>query len=428
MAGAAALSGMAVLPGAAYGRAFAGGSDIIRVGLIGCGGRGRGAVRDAVRAAEGVEVHALGDLFVDHLAAARDGLLKDKSEPIRAACKFTDDTCFAGFDAYKRVVECDIDYVLIACPPYFHPAFIEAAIDAGKHVFCEKPGAIDMPGIHRLLAAGQKATSQGTGFLCGMQRRHQLSYLETIRRIHEGAIGRPIYGEAFWNNNEWIVVPREEGWSELEWQIRNWRQNRWLSGDAPGIILIHYIDTVMWAMQAQPTAALGTGGRQVYTDPELYGNIFDHFEARFTFGDDRRIHAMCRNWPGDARHSEYVLGTAGHAQLGRVVKTGDEMWGETYDWGKSNPGEEPSPYILEHRDMITSIRNGSPLNEMQALVDSSLAMIMMREAAYSGREVTREFLLKESKRGLGPDVAPDELEFGEREVEPVAVPGKYELG
>ena len=137
---------------------------------------------------------------------------------------------------------------------------------------------------------------------------------------------------------------------------------------------------------------------------------------------------MCRNWPGDARHSEYVLGTSGHAHLGRLVRTGDEKWGGIYEYAKANPGEEPSPYTLEHRDMIASIRSGSPLNEMQQLAESSLAMIMMREAAYSGREVTRDFLLKESKRVLGPEVPPDQLEFGPREVEPVAVPGKYELG
>ena len=233
-AGTVALGALGLVPGAAFAGAFARGSDVIRIGLIGCGGRGRGAVRDAVQAAGGVEICALGDLFPDHLAAAREGLESDEDEAIRTACKLTDDTCFAGFDAYKRVVESDIDYVLIACPPYFHPTFIEAAIDAGKHVFCEKPGAIDMPGIHRLLAAGQKAQSQGLGFLSGTQRRHQLSFLETIRRIHEGAIGRPIFGEAFWNNNEWLVVPREEGWSDVEWQVRNWRQNRWLSGDVAG--------------------------------------------------------------------------------------------------------------------------------------------------------------------------------------------------
>lgn len=410
-------------PGALYAGALACGSDVIRAGLIGCGGRGRGAIRDAVRAADGVEIVALADVFPDQTAAAREGLENDKDEAIRAACKLTDETCFSGFDAYQRVIQGDLDYVLIACPPYFHPAFIEAAVDARRHVFCEKPGAIDAPGIHRLLATAQKAQSQNTGFLAGTQRRHQLSYIETIRRIHGGAIGRPIFGEAFWNNYEWIVVPREEGWSDVEWQIRNWRQNRWLSGDAPGIILIHYIDTVMWALGAQPVAALGTGGRQVYTDPQLYGNIFDHFECRFTCDGTKRIHAMCRNWPGDARHSEMVLGAAGSAELGRTVRSGERV----YDFAKEHGGEEPSPYILEHRDMIASIREGRPLNELKQLAEASLATIMMREAAYSGREVTRDFLMNESKRILGPDCPPHAIEFGDREVEPVAVPGNYEL-
>lgn len=424
---AAAIGAQLLVSEHGYARAFAGGSDVVRAGLIGCGGRGRGAIRDAVLAAEGVEICALGDVFPDQTATARHGLENDRDDAVRSACRLTDDNCFAGFDAYKRVIECNIDYVLIACPPYFHPAFIEAAIDAGKNVFCEKPGAIDMPGVHRILAAGQKAQSRGLGFLSGMQRRHQLSYLETIRRIREGAIGRPIYGEAFWNNNEWIVVPREEGWSDVEWQIRNWRQNRWLSGDAPGIILIHYIDTVNWALGVQPKSALGTSGRQVYTDPALHGNIHDHFECRFVYEDERRVHAMCRNWPGDARHSEYVVGTAGSAQLGRWVRSGDLGSGTVYDHAASNPGDGPSPYVLSHRDMIASIRAGDPMNEVEHLADSSIAMIMMREAGYSGREVSRAFLMEQSQPSLGPVCAPDELEFGPSEVEPVAIPGEYEL-
>jgi predicted dehydrogenase len=422
--GVAALgSAFSIAPGL-QASVFASGSDVLRVGLIGCGGRGRGAVRDAVKAAEGVEITALGDVFPDHLAAARKGLEEDDEEAIRAACKLTDDTCFSGFDAYKRVIESEVDYVLIACPPYFHPAFAEAAVNAGKHVFCEKPGAIDMPGIRRLLAAGEKAASQGTGFLAGTQRRHELSYLETIRRIHEGAIGRPMYGEAMWNNNEWVVVPREDGWSDMEAQLRNWRQNRWLSGDAPGVLVIHYVDAVNWALGAEPVSAFGSGGRQVYTDPELFGNIYDHFECRYTYADGQRVHAMCRNWPGDARHAELVVGTEGSADLGSWVKRGEQV----YDYRKETGGDDPSPYTLEHRDLIASIRNGTPLNEAKQLADSTLATIMMREAAYSGREVKRDWLLKESKRVWGPDVPPDELEFGEREVEPVAAPGEWELG
>ncbi len=419
---AAAGSGLALTPslGAAV---FAGGSDVMRCGLIGCGGRGRGAIRDAVKAAEGMEIHALGDVFADHLDAARRSLESDRDEAVATACHLTDDTCFSGFDAYKRVIESDVDYVLIACPPYFHPAFAAAAADAGKHVFCEKPGAVDAPGLRRLIAAGEKAASQGTGFLAGTQRRHELSYLETIRRIHEGAIGTPTYGEAMWNNNEWVVVPREEGWSDVEAQLRNWRQNRWLSGDAPGVLVIHYVDTVNWALDAQPTSAFGSGGRQVYTDPELYGNIFDHFECRFSYADGKRVHAMCRNWPGDARHAERVTGTGGSSDLGKWVRSGEEV----YDYGKENGGSQPSSYVLEHRNLIESVREGKPINEARQLADSTLATMMMREAAYSGREVKRDWLLNESQRIWGPGVPPHELEFTDREVEPVARPGEWEL-
>ncbi len=422
--GAAVLGPMASLQPAVFAQAFAGGSDLICVGLIGCGGRGLGAVKDVVRSSEGVEIRALGDVFEDKVAGARANLEKEKNEAIRAANKVTDATCFAGFDAYRRVIESDVDYVLIACPPYFHPAFAEAAIAAGKHVFCEKPGAVDAPGVRRLMAVGDAAAEKRLGFLAGTQRRHQPAYLETIGRIHDGAIGRTLYGEAMWNNNEWVAVPRKEGWSEMEWQLRNWRQNRWLSGDAPGVLVIHYLDVVNWALGEEPTSALGVGGRQVYTDPELFGNIFDHFEARFRYAGGQRVNAMCRNWPGDARHAEFVVGSAGEADLGKHVKSGEHV----YDYRKENGASDPSPYMLEHRNMIRSIREGSPLNEAHQLANSSLAAIMMREAAYSGREVTRDFLLKESKRVWGPDVAPHELEFGDHALEPVAVPGEYELG
>ena len=190
------------------------------------------------------------------------------------------------------------------------------------------------------------------------------------------------------------------------------------------MLVIHYLDAVNWALDALPESALGTGGRSAYTDPELYGNIYDHFEASLTYPNGQRVHAMCRNWPGDARHAEYVLGTAGSAELGSEVRSEN---GATYNFRREHGRNEPPPYVQEHRDLIASIRAGRPLNEAQQLVEATLATMLIREAAYSGKEVTRDFLLEKSQRMLGPDMPPDALQFDHYEIGPVPVPGEYEL-
>jgi myo-inositol 2-dehydrogenase/D-chiro-inositol 1-dehydrogenase len=395
----------------------------LRVGLIGCGGRGRGALLDVIRAAKPlehtqVEVTALADVFPEYVQEAHQLLVGSDDPAIRQAAKIEDNAHFVGFDAYRRLLDGPVDYVLIACPPYFHSHFAEAAIDAGKHVFCEKPGAIDMPGVRKLLRAGRKATEKQLGFLGGTQRRHQPGYRDIIGRIHEGAIGKPLHGQAYWNNNGWKAVPKASEWPDVEWHIRNWRMCRWLSGDLPGVLVIHYLDVMNWALNAVPESAYGVGGRQHWTAENPNGNIYDHFQCTLTYSDDRTVNAMCRVIPADAHHAEMVFGTKGTSKPGEWIKGADRY---------RYRGKSESPYILEHRNLLNSIHAGKPLNEAAQLAEASLTAIMMREAGYTGRVVTRDFLLNESERVLGPAGPPDTLAFGPRALEPVAVQGVYEL-
>jgi predicted dehydrogenase len=401
------------------------GSDAerLRVGLIGCGGRGRGALQDVIRAAKPlthtrVEVTALADVFPERVQEARRRLTSHDDPAISGASKLTDDRCFVGFDAYRRLLDGPVDYVLIACPPYFHCRFTEAAIDAGKHVFCEKPGAIDMPGVRQLLRAGRKATENKLGILGGTQRRHDPAYHDIIGRIHNGAIGKPLHGQAHWNNSDWLAVPHEQQWSDVEWHIRNWRMCRWLSGDLPGVLVIHYLDVMNWAFEAVPESAYGVGGRQHWTAENPNGNIYDHFQCTLTYSENRTVNSMCRVIPADAHHAELVYGSEGTSKAGEWIKGADRY---------RYRGKSESPYILEHRNLLNSIHAGKPLNEAAQLAEASLTAIMMREAGYTGRVVTRDFLLNESERVLGPAGPPDTLAFSKRALDPVAVPGAYKL-
>ncbi len=398
--------------------AYAAGGDTIKLGLIGCGGRGTGAVHNAIRSSAGVELHAMADALPDMLRTALHKLQNDKDEQIRSAIKVTPDKQFVGFDAYRKLLATDVDYVLLALPPYFHSRFFEAAIDAGKHVFVEKPIAIDGPTLRQARRAGEKARQKNLGVLHGAQRRHSLAYNDIIPRIHDGAIGKTIYGEAYWNNPDWKAVPKKPGWSDVEWHIRNWRMARWLCGDLPGVLVIHYLDVMNWAFGAVPVEAYGVGGRKHWVKQNPNGNIYDHFQATLTYADGRRVNAMTRVLPGDAKHSELVVGATGAAHPGKWIK------GETnYRYA----GRRTSDYVMCHKHMIASIRAGKPLNETQQGIDAALSAIVMRDAAYTGRIVKADFMLNDSQRRIGPDVAPHELGFGDHPLAPVPTPGEYQL-
>ena len=385
--------------------AYAAGSDTLRVGLVGCGGRGTGAARDAVQAAEGVEIVAMGDLFDDRLKKSQEQL----KEAIGGALKVTQETTFVGFDAYQKVIDSDIDYVILATPPGFRPLHVQAAVDAGRHLFIEKPVAVDTAGIRQIRASAEQAKAKGLGLVAGTQRRHDPQYIETMRRVHDGAIGEVVAGQVYWNQGGLWLRERQPGMSDMEWQCRNWLYFTWLSGDHIVEQHVHNIDVANWALQAHPVKANGVGGRQVRVDPS-YGHIFDHFAVELEYPSGARVLSMCRQQDGTARHvGEHFIGTKGTTD-GKSAIRGEQRW--RYE------GEKANPYVQEHTDLIASIRAGSPLNEGERIAESVLTAIMAREAAYTGQVVTWEDI-----ENAELDLVPKEFAFGPMPMPPVPVPG-----
>ena len=387
--------------------AFAGGQRAtMRVGVIGCGGRGTGAAANCVESSEGVEIVSMGDLFADRLASSRQQL----AEQLGTAFKVTNDTAFTGYDAFESVLATDIDMVILATPPAFRPQHLRAAIDAGKNIFTEKPIAVDPMGVRLVIEASETAKEKGLAIVSGTQRRHQAPYLEAMKRIHDGAIGDVVAAQVFWNQGGLWNRERQPGWTDMEWQARNWLYFTWLSGDHIVEQHIHNIDVANWAMQGHPTKAVGVGGRQVRVEPE-FGHIFDHFAIEFEYESGGRVMSMCRQINGTANHvGEHIVGTRGTADPERWIR-GQQAW----QWGDT---EYVNPYVQEHTDLIASIRAGTPLNEGRRVAESTLTAIMGREAAYTGQEITWDEILNAEM-----SLVPNAFHFGPMPVPDVAVPG-----
>ncbi|HNS22261.1 MAG TPA: Gfo/Idh/MocA family oxidoreductase [Sedimentisphaerales bacterium] len=399
-------AGTLVLSGAAGPLAYAQGSDEIRVGVVGCGGRGSGAAHDCVSSSSGVKVVALADAFKDRL----EGLKKDFS--------VTDDRCFVGLDSYKQLMALDdVNLVILATPPGFRPKQFAEAIRKGKHVFMEKPVAVCPAGAKMVIEASDLATKKGLGVVAGTQRRHQPEYVETMKRIHDGAIGDIVSAQCYWNMGGLWVHERQASESDVEWQMRNWLYFTWLSGDHICEQHVHNIDVINWAFKdAQPETIYAVGGRQFRTEPK-YGHIFDHFGVEFTYPGDVKTISMCRQIEGTAGNvSERVVGTKGWSDCAGTIE-GENAW--RYRGPKANP------YVQEHADLIKSIREGKPLNEGKRIAESTLCAIMGRESAYSRRQFTRSWFMNRSTLNLLPS---DELKLSDAMPVPaVAVPGRYEL-
>ena len=392
---------------------FAAGSDKIRVGVVGCGGRGTGAAMDIVNSADGVEIVAMGELFEDRL----DKSLAKLSREVDDKVTVTKDTSFTGFDAYEKVIACDVDVVILATPPHFRPAHLKAAIDAGKHVFMEKPVAVDPVGVRSIIKTSQRAKQKGLAIVAGTQRRHQNHYLEIMKRIHAGDIGDIIAAQCYWNQNDLWVKEHRSDWSDMEWQCRNWLYFTWLSGDHIVEQHVHNLDVVNWAIGSHPVQCMGMGGREVRKAPK-FGNIFDHFAVEYEYPNGARVLSMCRQTDGcTKRISERILGSKGS-----VYTDGSNAYIEGEN-PYTYPDESPNPYVQEHTDLIASIRAGNPLNEGKRVAESTLTAIMGRISAYTGRELKWDWVMNASKLELGPE----KYEFGDLVVPPPAVPGVTKL-
>jgi myo-inositol 2-dehydrogenase/D-chiro-inositol 1-dehydrogenase len=421
--------GMAGAAGAAllgYGRvagaASAETADEIRIGLIGCGARGRTAVRNALDGIAGAKLVAMGDLFKEQLDEGYKALQKAPGDKVADQLAVTPDRMYAGFDSYEKVLATDCNYVILATPPGFRPIHLHAAVNAGKHIFTEKPLAVDGPGIRTCFELVKLAEEKKLAVGVGLQRRHSKGYLETMKRIKAGAIGDIIGGRAFWMQRDLWFKARQPTWTDVEWQIRNWLYFTWLSGDHIVEQHLHNIDVVQWAIGKPPVAAVAVGGRQQRTDI-AFGHIYDHFAVDFEYPNDVHVLSMSRQIPGCHNDiSEHVTGTKGRADLAST------RWAITphrggKSWTRDTLPADVDPYVQEHVDLADAIRKGKPYSELQAATESNLTAIMGRMSAYTGKRVTWDQALN-SKENLHPS---GELKFGKMELAKVAIPGTTDV-
>ncbi|MAD19725.1 MAG: oxidoreductase [Planctomycetaceae bacterium] len=387
--------------------------DVLNVGLIGCGGRGSGAAVNALEAGPDVRIHAMADLFPDRLRSSLDNLRNRDA----ARVDVPESRQFTGFDAFQKVIGTDCDVVILATPPGFRPQHFAAAVEGGKHVFMEKPVAVDASGIRMVMEAAAAANDRKLSVVAGTQRRHEQCYLEAMERLHRGDLGRLLAARCYWNMGSLWNVAAQPDRSEVENQIRNWLYYTWLSGDHIVEQHVHNLDAINWAFQSPPTEVFGVGGRQSRTTDE-YGHIFDHFGLEYRYPEDRFAMSMCRQQAGTAgRVEEVITGADGTATLtsGRAVLTGPKAW--------RFKGPQRSPYVQEHMDLQASIRGtGEYLNEGQRIAESTLTAIMGREAAYTGKVITFEDALNSDQ-----DLMPDLMDFTDMPTPPVPVPGRTRM-
>lgn len=357
--------------------AYAGGSDTIRVGMIGCGGRNSGAAAQALTADKGARLVAMCDIFMDRVKAVRRVLRERKGEQVVA----DDDHCFAGFDGYKHVIEAS-DVVVIANAAKFHPLHALSAIKAGKHVFVEKPHGIDPAGMKTMQQAAELAKQKGLCLVSGLQSRYHTGYAETVQRIYDGQIGDVIAIEENFLRGPYGVIDRKPGLSEVQWQCSTQYHFRWLSGDDVPQSLVHNLDRSRWVMHDQnPVKCHGLGGRSSMTEP-IYGDVFDHHSVVYEFANGVLIYAFCRTTTGCyGDSSSTILGSKGKASV-----TGCRIWGET-NWRWTGRCD---PYQIEHDVLFKAIRSGEPVNNGDYMVPSTLITVMGQISCYTGKEVTLE--------------------------------------
>jgi myo-inositol 2-dehydrogenase/D-chiro-inositol 1-dehydrogenase len=386
------------------------GDGTLRIALVGCGGRGTGAASQALRTAElgmgDVKLVAMADAFSDRL----DSSLAELKEQHPNQVEVPEDRRFTGFDAYERAMADDVDLVVLATPPGFRPIHFAHAVEKNKHVFMEKPVAVDAAGVQKVIAAARKADENGLRVGVGLQRHHQAKYIETIDRIKQGAIGELTLLRCYWNGAGVWVRPRVEGMSEMTYQMRNWYYFNWLCGDHITEQHIHNLDVCNWLAGDYPVEAQGQGGRLVRTGLD-HGEIFDHHMVEYTYASGLKMLSQCRHIPGTASNvSEHAHGTRGTSNIGagRIESTGGWKW--------RFRDEEANPYQVEHNDLFSAVREGKPYNEAVNGAKSSMTSILGRMATYSGQIVRWDEAIASSQDlspakyafDAAPPVLPDE--------------------
>ena len=386
--------------------------EVLKVGLIGCGGRGTGAASQALKADPNVILTAMADVFQDRLDSSYDILLKAHPDKVKVA----KENRFIGFDAYQRLIDSGVDVVLLTTPPAFRPEQLTAAVNAGKHIFCEKPVAVDAPGVRKVLAAAKKAKEKGLSLVSGFTFRYDQPKRELFGRVQNGEIGDVKMVNSTRNGGGLWYFPRKPEWTEMEYQMRNWYYYDWLSGDFIVEMVVHNLDMMTWAIGSQmPLKAFGTGGRQSRVE-EKFGNIYDHFAVEFDFASGIKGYNFCRQQDGCAsKNSVEIIGSEGTAfYQGNVHKiSGKNNW--------EYQGEKKDMYQVQHNELFASIRAGKPMNDGEMMANSTMLGIMARMAAYSGQNITWEQAMN-SSQVLGPDFYQYSWDL-KWPVSPPAIPG-----
>lgn len=386
----------------------------IKVGVIGCGGRGSGAIQNLFDAADGIRLTALGDVFPDRL----EGLRKMAAEKLGQ--EVPDENCFIGFDAYQKVIDSGVDMIIDTTPTVFRPDHFKYAVQKGVHSFLEKPVAVDAKGYRTMMAAAKQAQAKGLCVVCGTQRHHQRPYVEAFRKIQEGYIGEITGGNVYWNQGMLWYRNREKGWSDMEWMIRDWVNWKWLSGDHIVEQHVHNIDVFLWMSGYKVAKATGFGARH----RRITGDQYDQFSIDFEMENGVHLHSMCRQIDGCSNAvGEIIYGTKGSwNSFDHEIKDldGNVVW--KFDNEKAETEfQQHNPYVLEHVDLVNHIRKGEPIDEATACAMSTLAGVMGRTAAYTGDTVSWDDMSQSEM-----DYLPEKLEIGPMDMSgyTVQVPGK----
>ena len=375
---------------------------VLKAGLIGCGGRGTGAAINFLDAGPNLEIAALGDVFKDKLDQCREQLKKQKNVEV------PDEKCFVGFDSFEKVIDSGVDIVLLTTPPHFRPAHVEAAVNAGKHIFMEKPIAVDPVGARKVMVAAKRAAEKELSMVSGTIRRVQKDFMETQRRVASGQIGDIVSAHIIRNGGSLWVIQRQPGWSDMEYMLRNWANFCWLSGDHITEQFIHEIDVMNWYMGKNPVKAIGWGGRQ----RRVTGDQYDFFSIEYIYDNGMHTHCAARQITGCSNLTEqFIVGTEGFANAKGMLYNlkGEEIWKYPYpeEGSTDETWKVKDPFVQEHINLVTAIRTGKPYNDAEAQVNSTLITIMGRMSAYTGKDVTWDEVLN-SDLYLGPKT----YEFG----------------